>query len=138
MHVFEQCSAGDYSLAQDLSKPVQLTPLEASQRDQSDKRWTLQHEAGRAPDAPRRQAEAIAEDDIAAMMGGMQTGGRGGGGEGPAPIEEEPEEPLEDGWERVPTRKGGRRGGGGRGRAAAAAMPGGNAASGGGEDVMMD
>lgn len=32
VHVFEQCSAGDYSLAQDLSKPVVLSPLEASQR----------------------------------------------------------------------------------------------------------
>lgn len=32
VQLFELCSAGDFSLAQDLSTPLRLSPLEASQR----------------------------------------------------------------------------------------------------------
>jgi len=69
----------------------------------SDKRWTLQHEAGHAAAAAaasRAAAEHVTPDDLAAAMGGMAT-------RAPAiPLVEE--EPLEDGWERVP-RRGNRR-----------------------------
>ncbi len=110
VHVFEACAAGDYSLAQQLALVQALTALEQSQRDLTDKRWTLQHapgrEAGAAGGAGGVGGADVSPDALADALGGM--GSLGGGGE--AGMEAaEPEEPLEDGWERAPARRGGRR-----------------------------
>ena len=106
VHVFEACAGGDYSLASTLAATPTLSALEQSQRDLSDKRWTLQHAAGREPGAPPSAGGAaaggaadVSPDALADALGGMGTLGG-------AAMEEEEQEPLEDGWERAPARRG--------------------------------
>lgn len=76
-----------------------MRPMFPPHQDVSDKRWTLQSGPPQAPGAPAL-AHDVTPDDLAAALGGISTRGE-------AAMEEE--EPLEDGWERVPRRGGGRR-----------------------------
>ena len=109
VHVFEACAGGDYALATQLAAPPTLTALEQSQRDLSDKRWTLQHAAGRDPAAPSGAggaggaaaggAAGVSPDQLADALGGM---GSIDGADAPMAADEEP---LEDGWERAPARR---------------------------------
>ena len=105
VHVFEACAGGDYGLASQLAAaPPPLTAVEQSARDTSDARWTLQHAAGRTPAAAvgragapgGAMAEDVSPDALADALGGMGTSDA-------AMVEEEP---LEDGWERAPARRG--------------------------------
>jgi hypothetical protein len=100
VHVFEACAAGDYALAAQLAAAdTAHGALEACQRDMTDKRWTLDGGAPGGGGEQRMAAEDVSPDALADALGGM-----GSLGSGPPP---EPElEPLEDGWERAPARKG--------------------------------
>ena len=104
VHLFEAVASGDYSLAQQLAAPLPtLSAVEQSQRDLSDKRWTLEHGAGRESAALLASRPDISPDELAAAMGGMQAGG------GEAEMEEESsssDSEAEEGWEKVPVRKG--------------------------------
>lgn len=94
VHVFEACAAGDASLATQLAAPpAELTPLEKCQRDESDARWTLEHGPGAAGAGPPVAHAELTADELADAMGGMAA-------RPPA----EPEEPVEEGWERVPSK----------------------------------
>jgi hypothetical protein len=95
VHVFEACAAGDASLATQLAAPpAELTPLEKCQRDESDARWTLEHGPGAAAGSqPLVQHAELTADELADAMGAMAAGR--------AAV---PEEPVEEGWERVPSK----------------------------------
>ena len=78
VHVFELCVRGDFTLAAELSLVPALTPLEQSQRDESDRRWSLQNGV---PPGPSRTTDAdMSEDTLAAALEGMNTGGGAGAG----------------------------------------------------------
>ena len=135
VHVFELCARGDMELAMqlahaqapqsaleqsqkvnppclpvceshimcasfraDLMSNVAPTPWFALQ-DMSDKRWTLQNGPPQTSGSAAL-AHDVTPDDLAAALGGISTRGE---------VAMEEEEPLEDGWERVPRRGGGRR-----------------------------
>ena len=100
VHVFEACAGGDYALAAQLAAADTASgALQACQRDLTDKRWTLEAGAPGGAGEQRMAAEEVSPDALADALGGM-----GSLGSGPPP---EPElEPLEDGWERAPVRKG--------------------------------
>jgi len=98
-------AGGDAALAQQLaSAPPPLSSVEQSQRDLSDKRWTLEHGGARAEGAPARAPrEDVSPDELAAALGGLTAAGD-------AEMDSSSsEEELEEGWERVPTRKGGKK-----------------------------
>ena len=99
VHVFEACAGGDFALAAQLAATdTAHGALAACQRDMTDKRWTLEGAPGGAGEQ-RLAAQDVSPDALADALGGM-----GSLGSGPPP---EPElEPLEDGWERAPVRKG--------------------------------
>ena len=109
MHLFEAVAGGDCALAAELAAPPPaLSATEQSQRDLTDKRWTLEHGAARGGEAPGRvPRDNMSPDALAAALGGL-TAAPGGGGSSSSSSDSEDEE-LEDGWERVPVRKGGRR-----------------------------
>jgi hypothetical protein len=74
-------------------------------QDLTDKRWSLQDgPAGNGAGPHSATAAHVTPDDLAAAMGGMMNTCTPGGGDA---MDEE--EPLEDGWERVPKRSGRRR-----------------------------
>ena len=100
VHVFEACAGGDFALAAQLAAAESASgALQACQRDLSDKRWTLDAGAPGGAGETRMAAADVSPDALADALGGM-----GSLGAGPPP---EPElEPLEDGWERAPARRG--------------------------------